>query len=124
MDICIDNLDIDKITIQTLNIMSYLKDYLENEWKIKKKDNCFILTNKNTKIYTLDNLIVSSHSISDNKEKYILAFIYNGLNNGWTIKKQKNEYIFSKKHEGKKEIFSDSYINTFLKENFNFNLIK
>ena len=33
-------------------------------------------------------------------------------------------YIFSKKHEGKKEIFSDSYINTFLKENFNFNLIK
>jgi hypothetical protein len=53
-----------------------------------------------------------------------LAFIYNGLNNGWTIKKQKNEYIFSKKHEGKKEIFSDSYINTFLKENFNFNLIK
>jgi len=124
MNICIDNLDIDKITIQTLNIMSYLKNYLENEWKIKKKDNCFILTNKNTKIYTLDNLNVSAHPISDNKEKYILAFIYNGLNNGWTIKKQKNEYIFSKKHEGKKEILSDSYINTFLKENFNFNLIK
>ena len=105
MNICIDNLDIDKITIQTLNIMSYLKNYLENEWKIKKKDNCFILTNKNTKIYTLDNLNVSTNPISDNKEKYILVFIYNGLNNGWTIKKQKMNIYFQKNMKVKKKYF-------------------
>ena len=36
-------------------------------------------------------------------------------------KKNKDEYIFIKNHEGKKEIFSNNYINTFLKDNFNFN---
>ena len=51
---------------------------------------------------------VNGTAISDSKQKYILAFIYNGLNNGWTIKKQNSKYIFSKNHEGKKEIFSDS----------------
>ncbi len=41
--------------------------------------------------------------------------------------KSNNQYIFYKNHKGKKEIFSDNYINTFftfLKDVFNFNLIK
>ena len=56
--------------------------------------------------------------------KYKLGFLYNVLNNGWVIKKSNANYIFIKNHEGKTEIFSNNYINTFLKENFNFNLIK
>lgn len=57
--------------------------------------------------------------------KYILYFLYNVLNNGWSIKKsQYTEYVFIKNHEGKKEYFSNKYLHSFLKDNFNFNLIK
>ena len=47
-----------------------------------------------------------------------MAFIFNALNNGWTIKKKQKTYVFSKKHEGKKEIFLDSYLKRFMLENF------
>jgi len=124
MIVNMESFDFEKMNSNTVSMMNYLNDYLENEWKIKKKQNCYIISNHCSKIYTLDSLLVNGTAISDSKQKYILAFIYNGLNNGWTIKKQNSKYIFSKNHEGKKEIFSDSYINTFLKENFNFNLIK
>jgi len=53
-------------------------------------------------------------------DNYILqkmAFIYNALENGWTIKKCDNKYIFSKIHEGKKEIYLDSYLEQFLETN-------
>ncbi len=46
-----------------------------------------------------------------------MAFLYNALQDGWTIKKQDNSYIFRKKHEGKKEVFLDTYLNTFVKSN-------
>ena len=124
MIVNIDNFDFEKLNPKTICIMNYLNDYLENNWKIKKKDNCYIISKDSSKIYTLDNLHVNGKNISDIKHKYVLAFIYNGLNNGWSIKKCNKQYIFTKNHEGKKEIFSDSYINSFLKENFNFNLIK
>ena len=45
-----------------------------------------------------------------------MKFILNALNNGWTIKKEKNEFIFTKPHEGKKEIFLDKYLLTFMEE--------
>ena len=47
-----------------------------------------------------------------------MVFLYNALENGWTINKKKNLYIFSKNHEGKKEVFLDNYIKRFMKENF------
>ena len=31
-----------------------------------------------------------------------MTFIYRALENGWTVKKNGDSYIFSKKHEGKK----------------------
>ena len=40
-----------------------------------------------------------------------MAFIYNAVESGWKISKQKDSYIFSKKHEGRKEIFLDNYLN-------------
>jgi len=46
-----------------------------------------------------------------------MAFIHNALENGWSIKKNKESYVFTKKHEGKKEMFSDSYLSTFVKDN-------
>ena len=53
-----------------------------------------------------------------------MAFIFNALDNGWTIKKNKNAYIFSKKHEGKKEVFLDNYLKRFMVRNFDIENIK
>ena len=46
-------------------------------------------------------------------------FIMNALEQGWKVKKRKGSYIFSKKHEGRKEILKDGYLETFLTENMN-----
>ena len=52
-----------------------------------------------------------------------MALLYNSLENGWTIKKNKNCYVFNKKHEGKKEVFLDSYLKGFMEENMDLNKI-
>jgi hypothetical protein len=41
----------------------------------------------------------------------------NAIENGWKVKKRNGTYIFSKKHEGKKEYFKREYLETFLKDN-------
>ena len=46
-----------------------------------------------------------------------MLFIYNAIHSGWTVKKQNESYVFRKKHEGKHEVFLDSYLNTFIKSN-------
>jgi hypothetical protein len=58
----------------------------------------------------------------DSKSLQIMSFIYNSLQNGWTIKKRNDNYIFSKKHQGKKEIFDESYLSTFVKQNSKINI--
>ena len=52
-----------------------------------------------------------------------MALLYNALEDGWSIKKNKDYYIFTKNHEGKKEVYLDTYLHTFMKENFNINKI-
>ena len=52
-----------------------------------------------------------------------MIFLYNALDNGWSIKKKQNSYIFTKNHEGKKEIFDESYLSIFMKDNMNINNI-
>jgi hypothetical protein len=46
----------------------------------------------------------------------------NALDFGWAIKKSEDSYIFTKKHEGKKEIFHENYLETFIKTNLSNNL--
>jgi hypothetical protein len=50
-----------------------------------------------------------------------MIFLYNALDNGWSIKKRKDSYIFVKNHEGKKEVFDDSYLAIFMKDNLAIN---
>jgi hypothetical protein len=50
-----------------------------------------------------------------------MIFLYNALDNGWSIKKRKETYIFTKNHEGKKEVFDENYLSIFMKDNFNIN---
>lgn len=52
-----------------------------------------------------------------------MAFLYNALDNGWSIKKRKDSYIFTKNHEGKKEVFNDIYLSMFIKDSANINNI-
>ena len=52
-----------------------------------------------------------------------MAFLYNALENAWTIKKNKDCYVFSKNHEGKKEVYLDSYLKRFMETNLDFNKI-
>ncbi len=50
-----------------------------------------------------------------------MIFLYNALDNGWSIKKRKDSYIFTKNHEGKKEIFDENYLSIFMKDNLSIN---
>ena len=53
----------------------------------------------------------------DNIKFQKMMFLYNALNDGWTVKKKNGSYIFKKDHEGKKEVFLDTYLTTFMKDN-------
>tara|TARA_B100001059_G_C17539715_1_gene429769 strand:- start:430 stop:642 length:213 start_codon:yes stop_codon:yes gene_type:complete len=62
------------------------------------------------KIIKLDSILVQK-----------MAFIFNSLEDGWTIRKKDDSYIFTKPHNKSKEILMDSYLKKFLKSNFNIN---
>ena len=53
-----------------------------------------------------------------------MAFLYNALENGWCVKKKDNLYVFTKNHEGKKEVYLDNYLKQFMVRNFNIDSIK
>ena len=46
-----------------------------------------------------------------------MVFIMNALDQGWQIKKKEESYIFTKKHENRKEIFQENYLDEFIKQN-------
>jgi hypothetical protein len=46
-----------------------------------------------------------------------LLFLSNALDNGWSIKKSKESYIFTKKHENKREVFQEDYLEKFVLTN-------
>ena len=52
-----------------------------------------------------------------------MGFIYNALEDGWSIKKTDNCYIFKKKHSNEKEIYLDSYLRRFMIDNLDINQI-
>ena len=42
----------------------------------------------------------------------------NALEKGWSVKKRNDEYIFTKKHENRREVFRENYLETFVQSNF------
>lgn len=52
-----------------------------------------------------------------------MVFLYNTLEQGWTVKKKDNAFVFTKKHEGQKEVLEDSYLLKFMKTNLDLNKI-
>jgi len=53
----------------------------------------------------------------DKKEFQKLVFLKNALDDGWSIKKVEDTFIFSKKHENRKEIFHSDYLERFIENN-------
>lgn len=52
-----------------------------------------------------------------------MAFIYNAVQSGWEVRMNRGIYVFTKKHEGKKEIYLDSYLKEFVESNMDINKI-
>ena len=50
-----------------------------------------------------------------------MVFLFNALNDGWSIKKRNESYIFTKNHEGKKEVLEEAYLHSFMTDNFDIN---
>lgn len=71
-------------------------------------------TNKNRNTDTISPMF-------DHMKFQKMLLLFNAINDGWTIKKQNDAYIFTKNHEGKKEIFRESFLHTFMKDNFDIN---
>ena len=46
-----------------------------------------------------------------------ITFIYNAIQRGLEVKLRGDKYIFTKKHEGKKEVFLDTYLRKFIEKN-------
>jgi|TARA_B110000305_G_scaffold37644_1_gene38021 5-methylthioribose kinase len=44
----------------------------------------------------------------------VMTFIMNAIEDGWTVFKEDDTYIFRKKHENKKEVFHREYLQEFL----------
>lgn len=57
---------------------------------------------------------MSNSNVIEHKK---MKFIFNALNDGWEIRKEGDSYIFTKKHEGKKEVYSNNYLRAFVLKN-------
>ena len=62
---------------------------------------------------------INIYDVIDIIKKTKMILIYNALEKGWKIKKRNNSYIFTKNHEGKKEVLLDNYIKRFIETNLN-----
>ncbi len=65
---------------------------------------------------TID-IVVENSSLTDYKSLQKMLFINNALLDGWTVTMKNDKYIFTKKHEGRKEVLSDAYLKTFIERN-------
>jgi hypothetical protein len=46
-----------------------------------------------------------------------MLFLFNAIEQGWSVKKRSDSFVFTKSHEGKKEVLEDSYLKKFMKAN-------
>ena len=52
-----------------------------------------------------------------------MKFIMNALEDGWNVKKRNETYIFVKKHEKRREVYEEKYLENFVKRNMGENKI-
>jgi hypothetical protein len=52
-----------------------------------------------------------------------MLILFNSIEQGWTVKKKKESYVFTKQHENRKEIMDDTYLVNFMMTNLDLNKI-
>jgi hypothetical protein len=52
-----------------------------------------------------------------------MLFLFNSIEQGWTVKKRGDSFVFIKSHEGKKEVLEDAYLKKFMKSNLDLSKI-
>lgn len=52
-----------------------------------------------------------------------MLILFNSIEQGWSVKKRNESYVFTKHHENKKEVLEDSYLLKFMKTNLDLNKI-
>ena len=52
-----------------------------------------------------------------------MLLLFNSIVQGWSVKKRNDSYVFTKNHEGKKEVLEESYLMKFMKTNLDLNKI-
>ena len=52
-----------------------------------------------------------------------MLLLFNSIEQGWSVKKRNGSYVFTKNHEGKKEVLEDSYLLKFMKTNLDLNKV-
>jgi hypothetical protein len=111
-----------------LTQMSFFFKHLEQKWSIKKRNNVYVLKQRDGSklMYTpeyLANVLALSNSksaeINELKRTQLLTFLHNALEGGWNIKKPSNasnNYVFVKKHNGQYKMYEDDeYLTKFMK---------
>ena len=46
-----------------------------------------------------------------------MAFVYNAVQAGWSVRKKDGAYVFSRRHRGDKQIYLDSFLKRFVEDN-------
>ena len=52
-----------------------------------------------------------------------MIILFNSIEQGWSVKKKNESYVFTKHHENKKEVLEDSYLVKFMKTNLDLNKV-
>ena len=70
------------------------------------------------------NIQKDSNIKMDKKEFYKMKFIMNALQEGWSVKKSNDVYIFKMKHNNRKEIYKEEYLEDFINRNISLKYVK
>ena len=57
-------------------------------------------------------------SLKLNKKEFDkMNFIMNAVEDGWSVRKINDNYVFKRKHDGKQEVFRKEYLDDFIYKN-------
>ena len=62
------------------------------------------------KIHNMEMLHVDSASAAR------MQFVDTALDNGWSVRKRNDKYVFRKKHNGHTKVFEESFLTEFIEE--------
>jgi hypothetical protein len=67
--------------------------------------------------------ISNIHANIDAKTIQKMVFICNAIEDRWQVSKKQDTYVFTKKHEGRREVFSENYLSEFIAKNISPNTL-